>query len=259
MFEVVEIKIREGGGIVYHSTNGLHLDVGDYVIIEAERGLDYGEVVFSREVILDSDVEHPLRKVVRLATDIDMKKIKENEKKAKQTSAVCLKKIQEHKLEMKLVQTEYSFDGSKVIFYFTAKGRIDFRELVRDLAAIFKIRIEMRQIGVRDEAKLLGGFGPCGLPLCCTKFLKEFGAVTMRMARQQNLPLNPIKISGLCGRLMCCLSYEQATYAKLLKGLPKEGEEIETKEGKGRVTAINPFKKSVIVELGKNKQIEVRY
>jgi len=212
MFEVVEVKVREGGGIVYYSTNGLNLAIGDYVIIEAERGLDYGVILSPREVILDSDVEQPLRRVIRKATDVDLKKIRESEKKAKQASGVCLKKIEEHKLDMKLIQAEYSFDRSKVIFYFTAKGRIDFRKLVRDLATVFKIRIEMRQIGVRDEAKLKGGFGPCGRPLCCTKFLKEFGTVTMRMAREQNLPLNPAKISGLCGRLMCCLAYEYPNY-----------------------------------------------
>jgi len=259
MFEVVEVKIREWGGIVYHSTNGLPLNVGDYVIIEAERGLDYGEVLSPREVILDSDVEHPLHRIIRKATAADFKKIDDNENKAKEAFDVCIKKTQEHKLEMKLIQAEYSFDCSKVIFYFTAKGRVDFRMLVRDLAGAFKIRIEMRQIGVRDEAKLIGGFGLCGLPLCCTKFLKEFGAVTMRMARQQGLPLNPNKISGLCGRLMCCLSYEQNVYAKLLKDLPKEGEEIETKEAKGRVVAVHPFKKSVTIEVGKGKQIEVKY
>ncbi|MCK4860016.1 MAG: stage 0 sporulation protein [Candidatus Omnitrophica bacterium] len=208
MYEVVEVKVREGGGVIYYSTNNLDLKLGDYVIIEVERGLDYGEVLSPREVILDKDVEHPLRKIVRKAVKTDLEKIKKNDKKAKQAFELCFKKIGEHKLGMKLIQAEYSFDCNKVIFYFTAKGRIDFRNLVRDLAAIFKIRIEMRQIGVRDEARLMGGFGPCGRPLCCTKFLKEFGAVTMRMAREQGLPLNPAKISGLCGRLMCCLCFE---------------------------------------------------
>lgn len=230
MFEVVEVKIREGGGIIYYSTNGLNLAIGDYVVIEAERGLDYGQVLSPREVILDSDIEQPLRRVIRKTTDIDLKKIKENEKKAKQAFDVCFRKIGEHKLDMKLIQTEYSFDQSKVIFYFTAKGRIDFRKLVRDLAAIFKIRIEMRQIGVRDEARLKGGFGPCGRPLCCTKFLKEFGTVTMRMAREQNLPLNPAKISGLCGRLMCCLAYEYPTYVKDSNQTTTEGHQLPPKD-----------------------------
>ncbi len=194
-----------------------------------------------------------------MATKEDLNQIEENRKKAKEAFSVCLEKIQAHKLNMKLVNCEYSFDRSKILFYFTAESRVDFRELVKDLAKIFKARIEMRQIGVRDEAKLFGGFGPCGRELCCSKFLKDFEPVTIKMAKEQGLPLNPPKISGLCGRLMCCLSYEHECYRKLSHDLPKEGDKIVTPQGKGRVVSVNVLRRAVLVEISEGNQIEIIY
>jgi cell fate regulator YaaT (PSP1 superfamily) len=208
---------------------------------------------------LDTKSKEPPKKIMRLANDNDLKQIAENRTKAKEASSACLKKIEEHKLDMKLVHAEYSFDRSKIIFYFTASGRVDFRNLVKDLAKIFKARIELRQIGVRDEAKFFGGFGPCGRELCCAKFLKDFEPVTIKMAKEEGLPLNPPKISGLCGRLMCCLSYEYETYKILSKGLPREGERIHTAQGKGKVLSVNVFKRTANVELEDGTKIKMSY
>ena len=259
MQEAVQVRLREAGNIIYYYTNDLKPNVGDYVIVEVERGQDYGQVIGEQEVILEADLDKPLKKIVRIATKEDMHRINENRKRIKSAFQTCFKKIQERKLDMKLIDAEYSFDKTKLIFYFTSEGRIDFRELVKDLAHIFKVRIEMRQIGVRDEARMLGGFGHCGRPLCCASFLKGFEPVTIRMAKEQNLPLNPSKISGCCGRLMCCLGYEYENYKKYLKGLPKEGDKIKTKEGKGRVISVNALKRKVVVELEDGKQIELDY
>jgi cell fate regulator YaaT (PSP1 superfamily) len=232
---------------------------GDYVIVEADRGLDYGQVLAEAEVILDSDVEEPLRRVIRKTNPWDMHQIDKNKKKIKEVMAACSKKIEARHLPMKLVDAEFAFDRSKVIFYFTAEGRIDFRDLVKDLANEFKTRIELKQIGVRDEAKMLGGFGPCGRVLCCATYLKDFEPVTIKMAKEQNLPLNPTKISGLCGRLMCCLGYEHKTYKDLMKGLPEVGETVKTEKGAGKVVSINAIKRSVTAELEDGTQIEVSY
>ncbi len=259
MFEVVHVKLREAGKIIYYSTGALKFKPGSYVIIEADRGLDYGQVVSDSEVILDSDVEGRLRTIIRGATSDDMRRIEKNKEKASQAFDICVKKIVARKLQMKLVETEYSFDRSKIIFYFTAGERIDFRELVKDLARIFRARIELRQIGVRDEARLLGGLGPCGRPLCCAGFLKDFEPVTIRMAKEQKLPLNPAKMSGLCGRLMCCLAYEYKTYRELGKALPKLGDIIQLKEGKGKVVDVNVMKGLVSVECEKGRKIEIKY
>ncbi len=288
MQEVVLVKIRESEKIAYFSTKDLparsgirhfllpaeraaepqspesphskKVKIGDYVIIEAERGRDYGQVISEPELIADAEIEAPLRKVIRIAGRDDLRQIQENKKKTKEAIEICAKKIAEHKLNMKLVNAEYSFDRSKFIFYFTAEGRIDFRELVKDLARQFKTRIELRQIGVRDEAKIFGGYGPCGRVLCCKSFLKDFEPVTVRMAKDQNLPLNPSKVSGVCGRLMCCLGYEYRVYKELLQGLPKHGERITTKEGKGRVISVNPLKRRIVVEVGEEgRQIEIFY
>ena len=259
MYEVLQIRLREAGKISYYSTSGMKFTVGEYVIVEADRGLDYGQIISEAEVILDSDIEEPLRKIIRKANPWDMHQIDKNKKKAKEVIETCSKKIQEHKLPMKLIDAEFSFDRSKIVFYFTAEGRIDFRNLVKDLAGICKTRIELKQIGVRDEAKLLGGFGPCGRHLCCATFLKDFEPVTIRMAKEQNLPLNPTKISGLCGRLMCCLGYEYKTYKELMKGLPREGETIKTEKGAGKVLSVNALKRSCVVELQDGKQIEVPF
>lgn len=287
MQEVVLVRISEGEKIAYFSIKDLtvpsgirhifhpgargpeHVQqpaylkkakVGDYVIVEAERGREYGQVISEPELVSEAEIEAPLRKVVRLATRDDLRQIQENKKKTKEAMEICEKKIAEHKLNMKLVNAEYSFDRSKFIFYFTAEGRVDFRELVKNLAHEFRARIELRQIGVRDEAKMFGGYGPCGRVLCCKSFLKDFEPVTVRMAKDQNLPLNPSKISGLCGRLLCCLGYEYRVYKELLQKLPKPGETINAKEGKGRVVSVNPLKGTVVIEVGEEaKQIEVVY
>ena len=259
MHEVVQVKLREAGKISYFSTNGLKFNAGDYVIVEQDRGLEYGQIISEREKVLDAEIQgRPLRKIIRKTNPWDHHQIEKNKKKSKELIQVCEKKIAERKLSMKLVEAEYSFDRSKIIFYFTTEGRIDFRKLVKDLAGTFKARIELKQIGVRDEAKLMGGYGPCGKELCCVKFLKDFEPVTIRMAKDQNLPLNPTKISGLCGRLMCCLSYENETYKELMKGMPKLGHEIKTDKGKGKVVALNTLKRTVTVEIENGKQIEVK-
>jgi len=200
-----------------------------------------------------------LKKIIRVARDADLKQIEDNRNRAKEAFNTCQKKIDEHKLQMKLVDSEYSFDRSKIIFYFTAEGRIDFRNLVKDLAKIFKARIELRQIGVIDEARLFGGFGPCGRELCCAKFLKDFEPVTIKMAKEEGLPLNPPKISGLCGRLMCCLSFEYETYKLMSKGLPREGEKVHTPQGKGKVLSVNVFRRTASVELEDGTILEVGY
>jgi len=259
---IVQVRLRESGAVVLFDAAGIDCKSGSCVIVEAERGVDYGYVISESELLPEGKSEAPLRKIVRLATEADLKQIEENKARTKEAIATCEKKIAERKLDMKLVDAEYSFDRTKIIFYFTAEGRVDFRDLVKDLARIFKARIELRQIGVRDEAKLFGGFGACGRELCCAKFLKDFEPVTIRMAKEQGLPLNPPKISGVCGRLMCCLSYEFETYKFLAKDLPKEGEKVNTPEGKGKVVSVDILKRKVTVEIGQGqdaKLIEMIY
>jgi cell fate regulator YaaT (PSP1 superfamily) len=259
MNEVVQVKLRESGKIIYFSTGGMIFKAGDYVIVEADRGLDYGQVLSETEAILDSDLDEPLRKIIRKANPWDMHQIDKNKNKIKEVMNSCSRKIRDRKLAMKLIDAEFSFDRSKIVFYFTAEGRIDFRDLVKDLANVFKTRIELRQIGVRDEAKMLGGLGPCGRALCCATYLKDFEPVTIKMAKEQNLPLNPTKISGLCGRLMCCLEYEYNTYRELMKGLPREGEMIKTSRGIAKVVSINALKRTATAEFEDGSQIEVPY
>lgn len=258
LYEVVQVKLRDGGKIQYYETGELKPKIGELIIVEADRGIDYGEVISEAEKVGDVVLEEPLRKILRIATKSDSEQIKKNREKTKEAFATCQKKIQEHGLKMKLIEAEYSFDRSKLLFYFTAEGRVDFRELVKDLARIFKARIELKQIGVRDEARLLGGFGPCGKELCCATFLKDFEPVTIRMAKEQNLPLNPAKISGVCGRLMCCLGYEHKLYLELLKGLPREGAKIDVEGGSGKVVCVNALKRSVTVDVGEGRQVEVQ-
>jgi len=253
------VRLRESDQTYFYNAQGLGVKEGDYVIVEHDRGLDYGQIISGKDAVSDTKSKEPLKKIVRLATDSDLKQIAENRAKSKEAFNACLKKIEEHKLKMKLVRAEYAFDRTKIIFYFTAAGRVDFRNLVKDLAKIFKVRIELKQIGVRDEARIFGGFGPCGRELCCAKFLKDFEPVTIKMAKEEGLPLNPPKISGLCGRLMCCLSFEYETYKVLSKGLPREGERIHTPQGKGKVTAINVFKRTATVELEDGTFIEMSY
>ncbi len=243
MVNVVGIRFKKVGKIYYFEPQDLKINKGDYLIVETARGIELGIKEISEEEIIS-----PLKKVLRIATEEDILKHKENKDKEVAALEICLKKIEEHNLNMKLIDVEYTFDNNKVIFYFTADGRVDFRELVKDLATIFKTRIELRQIGVRDEAKMIGGLGPCGRPMCCSSFLGDFASVSIKMAKEQNLSLNPTKISGICGRLMCCLNYEQNTYEDIRKRLPKVGSIVETVDGKGEVTLNNTVKESVKVK-----------
>ena len=259
MYEAIQIRLREAGKITHFSPSGMRFKVGEYVIVEADRGLDYGQVLSDMEALLDSDVDEPIKRIIRKANPWDMQQIEKNKKKIREVMDTCSKKIQDRRLPMKLIDAEFSFDRSKLIFYFTAEGRVDFRDLVKDLANAFKARIELKQIGVRDEAKILGGLGPCGRALCCATYLKDFEPVTIKMAKEQNLPLNPTKISGLCGRLMCCLGYEHKTYKELMKGLPREGEVLKTEKGQGKVISLNALKRSVTVELEDGTWFEVKY
>ncbi len=256
---MIAIRLRDFGQVYFYAGTDIAGKEGDYVILEHDRGIDYGAIIPSAKELTQREHKELLKRIIRQANPEDLKQIEENRKKAKDAFTTCLKKIEEHKLEMKLVEAEYSFDRSKIIFYFTAEGRVDFRNLVKDLAKIFKARIELRQIGPRDEAKLFGGFGPCGRELCCVKFLKDFEPVTVKMVKEEGLPLNRPKVSGICDRLMCCLSFEYETYKMLSVGLPREGERINTPKGKGKVTSVNVFKRTATVELEDGSQIEMTY
>ncbi len=245
------VRLREAGQLMTYKVED-NIGVHDYVVVEADRGTDYGEVIEVNEggpQSKDEGKASALKSVIRKLSVQDIKQIKVNKQESKDAMRLCSRKIREYKLAMKLVDAEYSFDKKKIVFYFTSEGRVDFRELVKELAKIFKIRIEMRQIGVRDEARLFGGYGPCGQHLCCIRFLKSFEPVSMKMAKMQKLPLSSGKISGICGRLMCCLFYEYKNYRDLSKGLPKEGQSIETPQGKGKVTSVNVLKRIAYVEL----------
>lgn len=239
MAEVIGVRFKEVGKVYYFDPNGIQMKKGDMAIVETARGVECGEVAMENREIEDKDIVHPLKKMIRKATQGDLKKVEENRKKERHAFEICEKKILDHKLEMKLVDVEYTFDNNKILFYFTADGRVDFRELVKDLAFVFRTRIELRQIGVRDEAKMMGGLGICGRPFCCTSFLGEFQPVSIKMAKEQGLSLNPVKISGTCGRLMCCLKYEQAAYSDLLRTTPKNGAVVNTPEGRGVVVDVN--------------------
>lgn len=239
MAEVIGVRFKEVGKVYYFDPNGIQMKKGDMAIVETARGVECGEVAMENREIEDKDIVHPLKKMIRKATQGDLKKVEENRKKERHAFEICEKKILDHKLEMKLVDVECTFDNNKILFYFTADGRVDFRELVKDLASVFRTRIELRQIGVRDEAKMMGGLGICGRPFCCTSFLGEFQPVSIKMAKEQGLSLNPVKISGTCGRLMCCLKYEQAAYSDLLRTTPKNGAVVNTPEGRGVVVDVN--------------------
>ena len=243
MIKVVGVRFKKAGKIYYFDPDKKWINEGDSVIVETIRGIEYGQVVVGPKMVKDEDIVQPLKKVLRLATEEDIKCNQENKEKEKAAFDMCLKKIEEHELEMKLVDIEYTFDNNKVIFYFTADGRIDFRELVKDLASIFRTRIELRQIGVRDEAKMIGGLGPCGRPMCCSTFLGEFYPVSIKMAKEQKLSLNPAKISGICSRLMCCLNYEHEVYEENIKKLPDVGDRVQVVGTNkiGIVLDINPL------------------
>ena len=239
MSEVIGVRFKEVGKIYYFNPNGEKFDEYDRVIVETARGIECGLVAMTNREIDDEKIVHPLKPVIRRATPEDLKVVEQNKEKEKRAFKICEEKIAKHGLEMKLVDTEYTFDGSKVMFYFTADGRVDFRALVKDLASVFRTRIELRQIGVRDEAKMLGGLGVCGRPFCCSSYLGEFQPVSIKMAKEQGLSLSPVKISGTCGRLMCCLKYEQEAYLDLLKRTPKIGAIVNTPDGKGEVIDVN--------------------
>ena len=252
MVWIVGVRFKSVGKIYYFDPGDLDIKKGDGVIVETARGIEYGNVVLSKKEVSEESIVSPLKKVIRIATDEDKKTVAENKEKEKEAFKLCSEKISQHKLEMKLVDVEYTFDHNKILFYFTADGRIDFRELVRDLAGLFKTRIELRQIGVRDEAKMLGGLGICGRPLCCSSYLGEFQPVSIKMAKEQNLSLNPTKISGTCGRLMCCLKNEQYAYEELIKITPNVGAIVKTPDGKGKVTGVNLLKSIITVEFDKD-------
>ena len=252
MIEIIGIRFKEVGKVYYFSPKGKTVQAGDKVIVETARGVEYGEVVIPNRKIDESGVVQPLKPIIRVATPEDEKTIKDNEAKEIEIMKVFVKKIAEHKLDMKPIDVDYTFDGSKILFYFTAESRVDFRELVKDLAGIYRTRIELRQIGVRDEAKMLGGLGICGREFCCSSFLGEFQPVSIKMAKEQSLSLNPTKISGTCGRLMCCLKYEQDCYEDLLKITPKVGAFVETPEGVGHVEEANILTGVLKVKLNKN-------
>lgn len=239
MIEVVGVRFKSVGKIYYFAPNGIQFKKGDFAIVETVRGTEIGEVMLENRGVEEERVVSPLKPVLRKATDDDFKKVEEIKKKEKRAFDTCLEKIRQHNLSMNLVDVEYTFDENKILFYFTADGRVDFRELVKSLASVFKTRIELRQIGVRDEAKMLGGIGVCGRPICCNSFLGEFQPVSIKMAKEQNLSLNPTKISGTCGRLMCCLKYEQSTYEEMLRFVPRVDAVVDTPDGRGTVIENN--------------------
>lgn len=249
MIKVVGVRFKKAGKIYYFDPGDIDVQKSDNVIVETARGIEFGECVTGPKLVKEEDIISPLKNVIRKATEEDITIHNENKTKEKEAFEICMQKISEHKLVMKLIDVEYTFDNNKVIFYFTADGRVDFRELVKDLATIFRTRIELRQIGVRDESKMVGGLGPCGRPLCCSSFLGDFVPVSIKMAKEQNLSLNPTKISGICGRLMCCLNYEQDTYEDTRKKLPKVGAIVDTVDGRGEVVFNSVIKEIVKVKL----------
>lgn len=258
MIEVIGVRFRPAGKIYFFDPADLEIETGQYVIVETTRGMEYGLVVLGKRLVEEEKVIQPLKTVTRIATPEDDEIEEENKRKEKEAFEICLEKIQKHGLDMKLIDVEYTFDNNKVLFYFTADGRIDFRELVKDLAAVFKTRIELRQIGVRDETKIVGGIGICGRSLCCNTYLSEFIPVSIKMAKEQNLSLNPTKISGVCGRLMCCLKNEEETYEELNSKLPNVGDFVTTDDNlKGEVQSVGVLRQmvKVIVTIGDEKEV----
>ncbi len=256
MVEIVGVRFKKAGKTYYFAPGNLKLNVGDSVIVETSRGIEFGEIVIGNREIDENAVTSQLKPVVSVATEADIRQVEENKQKEKKAVAIFNEKTKKHQLEMKLVDVEYTFDGSKISFYFTADGRIDFRELVKDLASTFRTRIELRQIGVRDEAKTLGGIGICGRELCCKGFLGEFIPVSIKMAKEQNLSLNPTKISGNCGRLMCCLKYEQEAYEDLGKSMPRNGALVQTPDGKGTVISVNLVRQVADVKMENSPNVK---
>lgn len=259
MTKVIGVRFRTAGKIYFFSPGKFEVKRGDQVIVETARGVEFGNVVMGPKEVKDEEITQPLKTVIRLATEDDRRVEEKNRKKEKEAFQICLEKIHKHGLEMKLIDAEYTFDNNKVLFYFTADGRIDFRELVKDLAAVFRTRIELRQIGVRDETKILGGIGICGRVLCCHSYLSDFAPVSIRMAKEQNLSLNPAKISGVCGRLMCCLKNEQETYEELNRNLPGIGDVVTTPQGTtGTVQSVNVLRQMVKIVVDVNDEKEIQ-
>ena len=258
MAVIVGIQFQKNGKTYNYDTNGFELKPEEYVICDTPHGTDLGQVVVGCRQIEIQDTDVPLKKVIRIANERDLQVCSDNRSKEREAFVICQKKIAEHKLDMKLVSVEYAFDNSKAMFYFTANGRVDFRSLVKDLASVFKMRIELRQIGVRDEARMIGGLGPCGRQICCGAFLDEFQPVSIKMAKEQNLSLNPTKISGVCGRLMCCLKYEQEHYEQTRKIMPRVGKEVITPDGTGIVSDLNIVKETVFVRIANGDSSEIR-
>ena len=259
MTKVIGVRFRTAGKIYFFAPGKYKIHAGDKVIVETARGVEFGSVVSGIREVEDEKIQQPLKPVIRIATADDIRREEKNREKEKEAFEICLEKIRKHGLEMKLIDAEYTFDNNKVLFYFTADGRIDFRELVKDLASVFRTRIELRQIGVRDETKIRGGIGICGRELCCHTYLSEFAPVSIKMAKEQNLSLNPTKISGVCGRLMCCLKNEQETYEYLNRKLPGVGDSVSTPENlKGEVTAVNVLRQMVKVLVDVNDEKEIR-
>ena len=258
MATVVGVRFKNAGKLYYFDPGNLWPVTGSFVIVETARGVEYGQVIAGVREVEDKLITAPLKQVIRIADGQDARHAVENEQLSTEAFQICQRKIDEHKLDMKLVNVEQTFDNTKILFYFTANGRVDFRALVKDLAAIFRTRIELRQIGVRDEAKMMGGLGPCGRPICCGSFLGDFQPVSIKMAKEQNLSLNPTKISGVCGRLMCCLKFEQDHYEQTRKRMPKLGKEVETPEGFGIVLDVNVLKEQVTVRIRKGDSSEVK-
>lgn len=254
MVEVIGVRFKEAGKVYYFDPSEEKIALGEYVVVETARGIECGQVAVANKLVNDEEIVKPLKKVLRIASTDDLKTMAENIEKSKEAMAICQEKIEKHNLDMKLVDVEYTFDASKILFYFTADGRVDFRELVKDLAGVFRTRIELRQIGVRDEAKLLGGLGVCGNPFCCSQFLGDFHPVSIKMAKDQGLSLNSSKISGTCGRLMCCLKYEQDVYEELLKMTPRVGSQVKVGNDTGVVCEASVLKGKVKVKL--DREIE---
>lgn len=259
MKEIIGVRFRPNGKIYFFDPVDFQVECGQHVIVETVRGIEYGKVVLGRREIDETKMTSALKQIIRIATEEDAKKYEENKKKSRRAFDICLEKIEKHELNMKLIEAEYTFDNNKVLFYFTADGRIDFRDLVKDLASVFKTRIELRQIGVRDETKIVGGIGICGRELCCNKHLSEFVPVSIKMAKEQNLSLNPTKISGVCGRLMCCLKHEQDTYEYLNENLPNVGDFVKAADGnKGEVLSVNVLRqkvKVIVTDKDDNKEV----
>ncbi len=258
MIKVVGVRFKKAGKIYYFDPDNLDINADSHVIVETARGIEYGRVVIANREVPEEAIVAPLKKVIRVASEKDDRQVEENNKKEKEAFEVCVKKIKEHNLDMKLIDVEYTFDNNKILFYFTADGRVDFRELVKDLATVFKTRIELRQIGVRDETKMLGGTGFCGRELCCCTYLGEFEPVSIKMAKEQSLSINPAKISGTCGRLMCCLRYEYEVYEDKLERVPKVGAIVSTPSGQGVVMGVDLLKEIVKVKLDNDGQADLK-